>query len=193
MKELFCNLFESNQKNEVSAFSAFKLWAVILFSYWVLMGCIFFVSYAISFVGSHMFKYNLASHMAEVNMLYSVIHTANNFINISYLFVVFISLHIANKKHKIFFDSTDAIFISFPSAPHMFVFSVLIWGIIQFVNSLGEIIIIVRLLNNSHYGYRAQGVFPVIFVLKFLFSLLGFVFFRKMLQLGWCGVIVEKK
>lgn len=190
MKELFCKLIESTQKNEISAVNAFKLWAIILVLYWVFVGCVFFVSLIVSFI---------ASNIVEFNILYFMVHTVTNFIGVLYLFVFFIFFYFVITKYRMPFNLTESKSMSFASVPHMFVFSVLIWGIIQMFNLFCEIIIIFCLQNNFNYWNSAQGMrdmmsyLPIMFVFKLLVSLLGFVVFRKMLQLGWCGVRVEKK
>jgi hypothetical protein len=152
--------------------------------------CAVFASLVVSF---------MTSNMLELKMFYYLIHTTNYFINTWYLCIIFIFWNFISKRYRMFCNSSTAADMSFTSVPHMFVFSVLIWGIIQLFSSLFEVIIVIYLQTNFNYCNSAErnskiiSYLPIIFVLKLLFSLLGFVVFRKILQLGWCGVIVEKK
>jgi hypothetical protein len=82
--------------------------------------------------------------------------------------------------------------IVFPSVQHMFIFCVLIWGVLHFLSTTG---------GNAFIFYITMGktidkILPNLYfihIFKFIASLFGFFVFRKMLQLGLCGVIVEKK
>ena len=180
MKELFYKLIEPNQKNEISVLNSFKLWLVFSFCF-MFYNCLFFAFLRlVSFVPasnslllekvSFFFTY-VASFAYELNL-----------IAVSFIFTI-----IGTKMHLLP-QNLLPIRIVFPSIQHMFVFCVLIWGILHSLSSIGGNVFIFYITIDKIFSYLS-----FIHIVKFAASLFGFVVFRKMLQLGSCGVIVEKK
>ncbi len=176
MQSLFSQLITPAQKNSAPAAFVLKLWLVIILSFWLFSEC---VDYAIT----HILRGFLISVSAPLLAFFVML---NIFIFFQVLNFVCNSFNEGSKENHSFL-------ISFPSAPQMFVFSFLIFNVITVFGLIFTYIII--LLSGTDFIYMLAYPFPLmlIFITRVLIIILSFFVFRKMLQLGWCGVIVEKK
>ena len=184
MKELFRNLIEPTQRNEISTLNSFKLWLVFSF-YFLFYNCLFFAFLRlISFVPT-----SNSLLLEKVAFFFTYIASLAyelNLIAVSFIFTV-----MGTKMHLLP-QNLLPIRIVFPSTQYMFVFSVLIWGVLHSLSSIGGNAFIFCITM----GKTIDKILPnlsFILIAKFIASLFGFFIFRKMLQLGWCGVIVEKE
>lgn len=188
MKELFSKLIESNQRNEISLISTLKIWAIILVSYWVLVGGVSGVGLAAAYLAA----------MLESRMLFILIHIISSLVSIACVLIVFVTLYLISIQSKVFFKLTSFVSISFPSVSQMFVFSILVLSFVLFFSSIGSAIIGLLVQNNLNlnnaYWILTHPLFLtcLVFIFQFLISCVGFIALKVVLELGLCGVFVEE-
>jgi hypothetical protein len=183
MKELFKQLVSTTQKNEISVKNAFKMWAFIVANYWLFHFVL------------HLFLPMLVSFPHLINLL-------SVFINQLSLIVIFVLLGCnTNWMNKLL----PSVQIQFVSAAHVFIFSYVVIQLILFSMAVGSeisylLMHAVQFITPNKIGlifdfinFSTAVATIFVYVSYFIFSLLGFFVFHKIVQYGWFTIRVQEK